>query len=133
MEIDITCMFHYPEQIPLMSGSCAELGPEAGYITWENSKLFCENWYFKARPFLKTKEDFEAARDYFREFGAWSKEELDAMPDNEIQALLVQYIAGSIREMEGMTHRQYVAATKKGQVSGDIFKYGKTWYFTMSH
>ena len=66
LELDITHMVEKDgDEMPLLSGSVAELGPNAGILTWENSKRYAE-----AHPLLNTPEQIEEAKDYFKGFGA---------------------------------------------------------------
>ena len=72
LELDITHMVEKDgDEMPLLSGSVAELGPNAGILTWGSSKRYAE-----AHPLLTTPEQIQEAKDYFKEFGAWSEEEV---------------------------------------------------------
>lgn len=118
MEINITHMVNDADEMPMLSGSAFELGDNAGTLTWNNSQD-----YAKAHPLLSTPEQIQEAREYFREFGAWSKEEIEAWSEAEVQALIVQDIASSIREMEAYdTWEHYQDASEKGQAAGRIDK-----------
>lgn len=59
-----------------------------GVVTWNNAMEDAEE-----DPILTTEEQLEAARDLFREYGAWSTEEIDGWTAQEINALLLQDIA----------------------------------------
>lgn len=103
----------------MFSGSVAELGENAGEITWNNA--LDES---KKTPLLDSVGCIKA-REYFEDFGAWSKEELAAMTDTEINALTLQYISGDIRELESYDI---------SEVSGNIFKGDDNqFYFYMGH
>ena len=125
MELDITHMMNDADDMPMLSGSAAELGSNAGKITWSNSKQYAE------QHLLLTDDDMrDEARRYFKGFGAWSKEEIAAWSDLELNALMVQYIAGDIREMEMFeTEEEYLKASEEGTVSGNLFKASDgRWY-----
>lgn len=89
MELDITCLadtdaFNY-------SASRAEMGENAAQITWRNN--------LRDTPaLLTTDEQREAARDHFKEYGAWSREEIWEWDDRELNALLHQDIMSAVRE-----------------------------------
>ncbi len=73
MEIDVTHMVDDCDEMPMLSGSIAELGQGAGKLTWGNSVDYGCN-----HPLLKTHDEREEAREYFAGFGAWSREEIAA-------------------------------------------------------
>ena len=77
-----------------LSHSIAEGGENAGRDTWNASKE-------KAReiPLLKTPEELQAMRDFARSSGGWTREEIEAWPDSELNALFLQWIAGDVREL----------------------------------
>ena len=95
MEINISSLLSRSDFVPSQcSASRAELGQDAGHITWQNSMAAA------AVPpvLLDTEEKLQAVRDFARESGGWTQEEVDAWPAQEVNALLVQWIAGDIRE-----------------------------------
>lgn len=123
MEIEITKMVEDSNTMPTLSGSAMELGDNAGAITWNN----CLS-YAKEHPILKI-EQIQNAKNYFKSFGAWSKEEIEKWSELEVQALTIQFIAGNIRELEKFeTFEDYLKASNDGQVSGDIFKHENKYY-----
>jgi hypothetical protein len=91
MELDIT---HLTDQdnVDLMdySASIAEIGDKAGRETWNNA--------LNTEHMLITKDQMEDVKDYIRDFGAWEDEEIDAWDLKETNALLLQFIAGDLRE-----------------------------------
>lgn len=93
MEIDITHIVRDVDTWPL-SGSVATHGLNAGPMTWAASVAQA-----KDTPLLDTPEKLDALRDWAEGFGAWSREEIAAWSDDECNALLLQYIAGDMREM----------------------------------
>ena len=118
MELDITHMVDDCDDMPTLSGSQAELGPDAGKITWNNSLAYA------AKHLLLTDEAMrENARRYFKGFGAWSADEMAAWSDAYLNALVTQEIASRIREMEHFdSDEEYQKAAEQGQVSGMIYK-----------
>jgi hypothetical protein len=118
MELDITHMVDDADEMPTLSGSQAELGPDAGRITWNNSKAYA------AKHLLLTDETMrESARDYLAGFGAWDESEIQSWSDAELNALVTQEIASRIREMEHFdSDKEYQNAAEQGQVSGMIYK-----------
>ena len=73
------------------SASAMELGENAGQITWSNA---CDSGLI----FVSTDEEKQAARDYIKDFGAWSDEEINSWSDIELNALILQFISGHLRE-----------------------------------
>jgi hypothetical protein len=126
MELDVTHMVNDADNMPMLSGSRAELGQDAGAITWNNSKAYA------AENLLLTDDTArQQARDFFKGFGAWSEEEIAAWTDLDLEALVCQFIAGDIREMEGYeTETEYREASEQGQVSGHLYTGDNgRWYF----
>ena len=140
MEIDITA-FMANEDAYEFSGSIAERGPNAGPQTWANAKECAAR-----APLLATPEQIEEARDYFKEFGAWDDETRAAWSAEEVNALLIQYISGNLREIESLCSDddgeidwvQVEAQSSEGRIAGDIYpsahEDGTThYYFMMEH
>jgi len=85
------------------SASRAEMGQDAGQITWQNN--LAEN-----STLLDSLEKLETFRDFVRASGGWNREETAAFSDAELNALCHQWIMGDIREapakLEGITFRE---------------------------
>lgn len=94
LEIDITD-YVYDVEHSEISGSVAELGYDAAAITWRNSQEVA-----RGVPFLATTAECDTARDWLAEFGAWEGEELCAMSDDDIRALVAQFVSGDVREAQ---------------------------------
>ncbi|MCA3186961.1 MAG: hypothetical protein INH13_25750 [Cupriavidus sp.] len=90
MEINITRFFNESDPFQC-SASAAELGPDAGRITWRNAM----SSDFKL---LDTEEKLDAFRDHMRGFGAWDEAEIAAWSAQECEALFAQLVAGDMRE-----------------------------------
>ena len=120
MEINITPFF-YQGQAHLYSASAAELGENAGKITWINSMNFSDK-----HKMLVTDEQLEAFRAFVKDTGGWTQEEISHWTNHELNALFVQFVAGDIREggLSGPCQdwEQYQADCESGLVSGRIFK-----------
>lgn len=126
MEIDVTHMVDdWPHDMPLV-GSIAELGANAGPMTWRNSVA-----YGKEHPLLTTDEQREEARVYFQGFGAWTEEEIAAWGEDELQGITVQDVAHSISEMEvAEDYEDYQRLCENGTCSGNLYKGDNgRWYF----
>jgi len=78
-----------------LSRSIAEAGKDAGPTSWRNATAEASE-----RP-LDIK-DREAAREFFAGFGAWEREEIAAWSDTELDALILQFAAGDLREIQSL-------------------------------
>lgn len=117
MKLDITHMIRDLGLMCTLSGSCAELGDKASQITWNNSLK-----YAKKYPLLKPPQ-FEEAKRYFKDFGAWSNEEIKAWPVETLQALTVQEIASQLRGRERYeNNEEWLQAQATGTCSGCIYQ-----------
>lgn len=125
----------------LCSGSRAELGDNAGELTWRNS---C-NVGDTLADFLTTEEEKQEVRDHFRAYGAWDEEEIAAWTDSDLRGLLVQEIASEVRhlesagiDLEDFTEEDFREATEneggklfRGDIAGeDPFK---QWFFYLGY
>ncbi len=73
----------------------------------------------------------DEARAWLKDFGAWDEDEIAAWSDTELNALVVQFIAGDIREMDMFdTTEEYQEACERGTCSGRLYP-GRNgeWYF----
>jgi len=112
MELDITDFFN-TEEPQQYSASVAEIGNNAGKVTWDNA-LEC------SRNFV-TEENKAEFISFFDGFGAW--DDLEDWPINELNALVIQYISGDIREFEDCDGwEDYEDQSEAGRVSGRIHK-----------
>lgn len=121
MELDITAIVRGIEPRDY-SASRVELGDDAGAITWGAA---CRD----ARALFGDQFNREAFDAYFRGFGAWDDEALAAHTDEESAALMLQFIAGDMRECEFSDWPEafsaewwplYEAAASEGTVCGRI-------------
>ena len=120
MELNITRFFR--EAAPMdYSASIAEIGNDAARSTWEAAVDDSDDY-----PMLDSDEKREEFRRYVKGFGAWTEDEIRAWSDQELNALLIQMIAGDIREAKLDTDNpdweQYEKDSEAGRVAGRIFK-----------
>jgi hypothetical protein len=135
MEIDITNFFNNANPFDF-SASCAERGPNAGPDTWRNALQEAAD-----TPLLATNDALDEARDYFRATGGWTREELAIKSVNEINALLIQWISGNLREIKDLAMddngeidwTEVERLVNEGTITGDIYPNDDKIYFSMSH
>ena len=136
MEICVNCLLNDVDPFDL-SHSIAEGGKNAGRDTWAASVDAAK----RKRPVLKPSQR-QAARDYFAEFGAWDDDEIRAWTHTELDALVLQYAAGDLREIqslcpgEGVGDIDWTKAEKlaeRGTISGNLFVHRGRLFISMSH
>jgi len=93
MEINITEFFNN-EAPSDYSASVAELGRDAGKLTWAAAQEAATDDYH----LLQTEVDFVEFRAWVAGFGAWDRDEIAAWSPVDCNALLIQFIAGFMRE-----------------------------------
>jgi len=131
MEINITRFFN--EASPMdYSASVAEIGNNAGADTWRSA---CDD----SQDYMMIDDDEkrEAFRDYVKEFGAWTGEEIAAWSDIELNALFIQLVAGDMREAgikpcsTDDDWREYRNDVEVGHFSGNIWRddTGEVFYY----
>lgn len=119
MELDITDFFN--DCAPMdYSASVAELGQSAGADTWRAAVDDAPDY-----ALLDTEEKRQAFRAHVAGYGAWSDDEIAAWSDDELTALLIQIIAGDIRDADLDTTAPdwgaYQALRGTGTISGRLF------------
>lgn len=126
MEIDVTHMVEDADTMVELSGSRMEHGPNAGRITWDNSKE-----YGADRPLLTTDEMRDAARAHFAEYGAWTREQIAEWDEAELQAITCQDVAAAVREMEvADDYDDFVRLCEAGTLSGRLYRGDDgRWYY----
>lgn len=93
MELNISSFFATVTPREL-SSSVAESGPCAGALTWSAS---CKASIH--HTLLTNDDERESFRAWVETSGGWTAEEIAAWTDTELNALLLQWIAGDLREM----------------------------------
>jgi len=114
MEINIT-QFYNAADAEDYSASCAELGVNAGEITW-NAALHADY------NLIDTDEKRDALRTWAKSTGGWDSEEIAAWSDNELNALFIQLVSGDIRGKGNLSWDEYQADAEAGLVSGALFE-----------
>jgi len=126
MEIDVT-MYVDEVDCALFSASAFELGERVGEITWNNALQ-----HVSINPLIKP-EDRSEVVDWFASYGAWDREEMSRWSDADVNALLLQFVAGDVREMEEQceSYEDYEFAAERGEVSGRLYQCpeGKWYYY----
>jgi hypothetical protein len=118
LELDITAFI--AETCPRdYSASCAELGENAGAVTWHHACEDSNEWNF-----LDTDDKREDFRAFVGESGGWNAEEIAAWSDVELNALCIQWIAADIRDCLGDSQdwHRYGELLESGSVSGSIYR-----------
>jgi hypothetical protein len=125
MELDVTHMVDDSDTMPMLSGSRAELGDNAGKLTWN-----CSVAYGREHPLLTTDDARDEARSHFRGYGAWSEDEIATWSEDELQGIMCQDVAAAIREMEHYdTPEAFEKACESGRASGRLYRSSDKWYF----
>lgn len=78
------------------SNSAANLGPNAGQLTWDCALEVAEN----ASEWLLSpvSDACEGIQEWARDTGAWDADEIAAWPDTHCLALFVQNVASELRD-----------------------------------
>jgi hypothetical protein len=123
MEINISRLFQSDEYSPMdYSASVAEIGNNAGKITWQNAMEESEETVFLDSP-----DKLDAFRDYIQGFGAWSEEEISAWNATECNALFLQLVSGDIKEadldLDNPNWEEYEAGNIFLGIDGEIYYY----------
>jgi hypothetical protein len=123
MEINISRFFNEAEASGCAadySASAAELGQDAGRITWNNANRDSSTFNL-----LDDEEKREAWREDVKGFGAWEEDEIAAWSDKELNALFLQFVSGDIREFEslcGDDWQEYERLVEQGTCSGRMYR-----------
>jgi hypothetical protein len=133
MEIDITKFFASAEPAKY-SGSVAELGNNAGRITWNNALAEADN-----AALLKTESELQAMRDWAMNAGAWTDDQIAAWSPTQLNALFLQLISGDIRELRALATDDHGEIdwtradelSNKGTIGGNLYAgdNGNVYYY----
>ena len=125
MEIDITGFIRTAETHDF-SASRAELGDNAGKITWDNAVREAASTRLITS---KSRDEFER---WVRDFGAWEAREIAAWSLKECNALLIQFISGDLNTLESLCYsdddefsidwQEAEKLSERGTIGGNIFK-----------
>jgi hypothetical protein len=112
------------------SASAAEMGDNAGRITWNNAK--------DGPQLLRDDAQREAFKEWIADFGAWNEEEREAFTDQELNALLVQFVSGDIREaeadsLEEIDPAQLQVDQEEGRIASYLFQDDSgAWFYSLA-
>lgn len=129
MEINVTHMVDDADSMIDLSGSVMEHGENASKITWNNALDYGRN-----HPLLTTDDERDDARNHFAAFGAWSRDDIAAWSDDELQAITCQDVAAAIREMNDISddYAHYERLCEEGVCDGRLFRgIDGEWYFQL--
>ena len=148
MEINLSSFLRDCGELSQFSGSVAELGDNAGKLTWDNC---CE--FVTDRPLLTVEnvnawrvdrsgekpvavkmtldEIHQTARDYLADFGAWSRSEIASWSIDELNAIIWQDACNSLREREPFLADEDELAEYEESCGGRLFEDedGDTWFY----
>lgn len=117
MELNITEFFN--NECPRdFSASCAEIGQDAGRVTYSAAKETAPEYNF-----LDTPEKQEAYRENLRSLGFG--DDADKFSALELNAIFLQDISASIRDFEidgGIDWSEYYELSEQGVLSGALFQ-----------
>lgn len=117
------------------SASIAERGKNAGPDTWANAKAEATE-----RPL--TIKNRERVKGFFAEFGAWEREEIAAWTDAELDALVLQYASGDLREVQalcpgdGLGGIDWIEAeelAEAGTIGGRLYASGEQLFISLEN
>lgn len=117
------------------SHSIAEGGQGAGPETWRAATAEAQE-----RPLVDS-ADRDSVRRFFAGFGAWEAEEIAAWSDAELDALVLQYASGDLREVQslcpgdGLADVDWAEAeelAQAGTISGNLFVSDGALYISLS-
>ena len=125
MEIEITSLFTGESPfVPFdLSNNRATLGDNAGQLTW-NASLECADEV----TLLDTEEKRAAFREFVGDSGGWTREEIAAWSDLDLNALFLQWVAGDVREafhdaeFSKWDWADYQERAERGSIVGRIWK-----------
>lgn len=125
-ELDISRIIISDDFVPFdLCNNRATLGDDAARLTWQAS---VETAREIAPPLLDCEAKREAFRDFVRDSGGWTRDEIAAWSDEELNALLLQWIAGDIREAfsdadpSEWDWAEYQNDAEQGRIAGRIFR-----------
>ena len=102
LELNITKYFENGANDPYyMSGSVANLGSNAGKLTWNNSLAASDG------ELLTSNESLQEVRDWLKSFGSWDDAEIESYTAQELEAFVLQDAANTINEILSILERDY--------------------------
>ena len=116
MELNITDFFYKARTLDYQNSIANSGLSNIGEITWNKAKRDAKKYAFA------TDENRECLIDWLEGFGAWEREEMNAWTLKELNALMIQFVAGWVQEKENRTWEEYEKLSCAGQVSGCLFE-----------
>jgi hypothetical protein len=133
MEIDVT-QFIQSGSMMDYSASVAEIGADAGRVTWGASVEASEEFNF-----LPDADALQHFREWLKPWVGWTEEEITDMPDAHLRALCLQWIAGDWRECfdcspDAADWEDYETRASAGQCQSSFYRdaAGRI-FFDLSH
>ena len=127
MQLNITSLTKF--DLFAFSHSVAEGGENAAQNTWCNAKE-------AGTRFLDTEGKVEAFLDFVSGYGAWDEGERAAWTAEEREALLLQFIAGDVRDagadsLDELDWDEYHGGSETGRYSRRLWRDddGTIWYY----
>lgn len=96
------------------SASVAEIGANAATYTWQVCIENASEWNFIPA------DQFDYFKDWVQSSGGWTREEIDAWSETELQALCMQWIAADVRELGADSPNPDWDSIRADQESGRI-------------
>lgn len=120
MEIDITSLLELDAWE--LSHSAAEGGWTSGRDCWLKALAAA-----KENCLLDTEEKLQAMRDFARNSGGWTKEEIEDWMPKELNAMFLQCIAGDTRELgadslDEIDWEEAEELQREGKATSNLFK-----------
>jgi len=116
MELDITEFFYHARTLDYQDSIANSGLQDIGKITWNRAREDSGKY-----PFAMD-ENRQALIEWLSGFGAWDRTEMDAWTLPELNALMIQFVAGWVQEKENQTWEEYEKESCAGQVSGCLYE-----------
>lgn len=116
MELNITKFFYEAKPINYQNSIAVSGLQNIGDINWKRAKKDSRLYVFATE---ENRKDFV---DWLEGFGAWERDEMEAWTLKELNALIIQFVAGWVQEKENITWKEYEKLSNSGQVSGCLYE-----------
>jgi hypothetical protein len=133
LELNVTRLL--ASELSDFSASVAERGATAGRDTWANAKREA------ADAPLVSADQIDDAKRWAGEFGAWDADEIAAWTHDDVNALVIQFVSGDIREAQSCAPGEGIAdidwdayeqLSEAGTLSGNLFVSGTDLFASLS-
>ena len=91
--MELSCIVSVSQDLWPCYGSIATHGNNAATHTWNSAKEEATNHHWI------TDDNRQDIKDHFSSYGAWDKLKIDSWSDQELTALLIQDICGSLQDI----------------------------------